>query len=100
MPSRYRQQVVDYKYAQLPEDIKYIKKKQKKKVIRSNHKHMYVPCYFKYKIGYEIGTYCSICGRIGDHSILNFQSIEEINPNPEYPIFEREFLDNNKYVII
>lgn len=105
MPSEYKQQVVDYKYAQLPEDTKYKKKKKKKQVKRSDHKHIYVPCYFNYntyiyvnhkKIWvYVPGTYCPVCGRIGDRK---FDSIPIEKTNPNWPVFKKELLDLNKYV--
>ena len=93
------------KYAELPSEPKYKKKKTKKKIKRADHKHMYVPCYFDYKIctykdhkkirSYAVGTYCFICGRIGNYSWSNIP-IEEANP--DWPVFERELLDMNKYV--
>lgn len=101
----YKKSTLDYKYTPLPEEPKYKKKKQKKKIKKSDHKHVYVPCYFDYGMSvyknhkkiraYGSGTYCSICGRIGDYCFNNVL-IEEANP--DWPIFKREFLDLNKYV--
>ena len=42
MPSEYKQQVVDYKYSEIPEEPKYKKKKKKKQIKRSDHKHIYL----------------------------------------------------------
>lgn len=93
------------KYAELPSEPKYRKKKTKKKIKRADHKHIYVPCYFDYGMSiyknhkkirmYSSGTYCSICGRIDNYHFNNIP-IEEANP--DWPIFKRDFLDLNKYV--
>lgn len=105
MPTDYKENVIAYKYTPLPEESRYKKKKQKKKVKKSNHKHIYAPCYFDYGISvyrnhqkirvYSSGTYCSICGRIGNYYFNNVP-IEEANP--DLPIFKREFLDFSKYI--
>lgn len=105
MPSDYKEQVIAYKYAEIPEEPKYIKKKKPKRVLHSDHKHIYVPCYFNYntyiyvnheKIWvYGSGTYCPVCGRIGD---WKFDSIPIKKTNPNWPVFKKELLDLNKYV--
>lgn len=65
---------LQHKYAELPEEPKYVKKKKKQTVKRSKHKHQYADCIIDYGFTlkhpyYNAGRYCTICGRIGDISI-------------------------------
>ena len=56
---------------------KYIKKKESsvsKSKEMSNHKHEYVDCLFVKDDYPQKGTYCKICGKIGD---INFFELEE-----------------------
>lgn len=58
------------------------KNKYKKSRIKSNHKHQYKDCLIlekKSKLYYK-STYCTICGKIGDISI-----VETININTRLP---------------
>lgn len=58
------------------EELLYKPTKKKKKPKKANHKHVYENCVydivfdpahgFRDKIYHSIGTYCSICGKIGD----------------------------------
>lgn len=62
---------IQHKYAELPEEPRYIKKKKKKVHIKADHKHHYADIIFKPSkpstLPYNyIGKYCTICGRIGD----------------------------------
>ena len=58
---------------------KYIKKKESsvsKSKMKSKHKHEYVDCLFV-KNGYpHKGTYCKICGKIGDFEIFELEEFE------------------------
>lgn len=98
---------IQHKYAEIPEEPRYVKKKKPKRVVRSDHKHNYVSCYFNSNITvyrdkkripvYGCGMYCSICGRIGDTG-WNQIPVEDADPN--IPVFNRGLLDLNKYVSI
>lgn len=70
--------------------------------VRSNHKHTYESCKFRYSETYcipgkdakqhiftDLGTYCTICGKIGDRKMLfNTKDKEEFDAqHPEAPIF-------------
>ena len=71
MTGSYKESNIRYKYAEIPEEPVYKKKKKPQKIKKSNHKHHYAECLYdsemikglpyRYK-----GTYCTICGRIGD----------------------------------
>lgn len=91
MGSDYREQILAYKYAQIPEEPKHRKKKSKRKTKRSDHKHIYKPCYYKYgHLPYLVsGTYCSICGRHGGNTNWFDTPVKEADP--ELPIFEVSF---------
>lgn len=74
MSSEYKELVNQYKYAEIPEEPRYKKKKKPAAIKRSNHKHVYKPCLFKYTNWNNLkikdtygGEYCIICGRIKDH---------------------------------
>ncbi len=96
MPSEYKEMKIQYKYRELPEEPRY-KKKKKKVHKKSDHKHDYQPCLFKVPVWSYIkgkkerciyaGTYCTICGRIGD---ITVQKMEE---NNSLPIFSISFFD-------
>lgn len=66
MPSEWKEEKLKYKYAELPEEPKYVKKKKKVSVKKSNHKHIYEPCLLKYNKDMYGATYCIKCGRIDD----------------------------------
>ena len=86
--SDWKESAIRHKYAELPEEPRY----KKKKCIRSDHKHHYacgifnssVYTYFRGKKypSYNIITYCTICGRIND------VEMREHIPNPNLPIFK------------
>ena len=88
--SEWKKEKVKYKYTPLPEDPKYKKKKNKKIVKKSDHKHIYKPCYFKsqeyisftgkHKFHLWKGTYCCICGRINDMWIRDVRHVDESLP--------------------
>lgn len=89
---------LQHKYAEIPEEPRYIKKKKKKTVKKSTHKHQYADCMFDYGTTradgtpwYTAGRYCVICGRIGDIHIGG-----NLRPMKDKPIFKVGFLD--KYV--
>ncbi len=99
MPSIYKQWVNEYKYAEIPEEPRYRKKKKPMKIKRSDHKHVYEPCLFKVKKWDNLnvkpfygGSYCIICGRIKDFTIGS-----EIITNYSAPTFEIEDM-SAKYV--
>jgi len=85
-------------------------KKKKKKIVRSDHKHVYAPCTFywtcpenwgglrcKKRTIYAIGSYCTICGRIGDSHILwNGEWTDDFDGLPQFEL--NDFLD--KFVTI
>lgn len=96
MPKSTKEYKLEYKYAELPEEpVKYRKKKKKKAPKKSDHKHHYVPC--MYDTGCYItrnglsfphihhGTYCDICGRIGN---LYFNFGEDDVDDSTLPVFE------------
>ena len=68
---------------------RYPKKKQKKKVKRSDHKHQYIKALFHDKsfIPWSLGEYCSICGRINDRTML-WNEITIQRYKEEYPVVE------------
>ena len=91
MPSEYKETKIQYKYSILPDEPKYVKKKKKKKIKKSNHKHQYEECIFRIEkytnlnLGeYFNGTYCPICGRIGDVDI----TLTKVELHENLPIFE------------
>lgn len=91
--SEWKEDVIKYKYDPLPEEVRYTKKKQKSKSKKSDHKHNYAKCLFattwhgqRRKVGFSDGTYCTICGRIGDRYIFNTLVSEDKNPD-NLPIF-------------
>lgn len=78
---------IQRKYKELPEQPRYKKKKKKVSVKRSNHKHIYHECLFSFNnfFGEDYmgaGTYCPICGRIGDINIAS-----KVITNDDLPIF-------------
>lgn len=88
------------------EESKYKSKKESSishSSARSNHKHMYNACKFRYSQTYPIpgkdaktytftdtGKYCSICGKISDRKMLHTEdSMKKFDlENPDAPIFE------------
>ena len=104
MPSEWKEDKLKYKYTPLPEQPKYQKKKQKKSRKKVDHKHNYVSCIFAYhwptsgKVGYHEGTYCPVCGRIGNHLFYNILGKTHDLPE-DLPVFWNvDWLD--KYVSI
>ena len=77
---------IQRKYKELPEQPRYKKKKKKISVKRSNHKHIYNECLFSFCFFGEpymgAGTYCTICGRIGDIDVAS-----KVITNNDLPIF-------------
>lgn len=91
---------IQYKYAEIPNEPRYIKKKKKKVIKRSNHKHHYEDCFFDpgvtlgNKKWYYKGRYCTICGHIGDMYIGG-----NIQLTTDEPVFKiNDVLD--KYVTL
>ena len=84
---------LQYKYAEIPEESRYVKKKKKKIVKKSNHKHQYAECIFDSGIplGKWEGRYCTICGRIENMTIGH-----NIQLTDDKPIFKAGLFD--KYV--
>ena len=92
---------------------KYIKKKESsvsKSKMKSKHKHEYVDCLFV-KNGYpHKGTYCKICGKIGDFEIFELEEFENglfrILDHDEifekYKDLEKIYMENifQKYVVL
>lgn len=96
MGSSYREMSEKYKNAKRSpivdeEDTKYHKRKSKKKVKRSDHKHQYVkvlihqPDFFS---PWSVGKVCSICGRIDDREMLWGKSEKEVRELYDYPVKE------------
>lgn len=80
-----------------PEEVAYQKKRDSslsRAAAKTKHKHNYIPCYFKYgynwtnQIFYESGTYCPICGKIGEIHWLQNISVTDLDPS--LPVFERD----------
>lgn len=77
--SPFKKEFLDMKYAYVDGENdaphKQLKKKNRTKIKRSKHKHEYVNAIFYYPstfLGktqqfYYLGSYCSICGKIGDY---------------------------------
>lgn len=91
--SEWKEEAIKYKYAPLPEEAAYVKKKKKLRVKRSDHKHIYAKCLFattwpgqRRKVGFSEGTYCTICGRIGDRYITTTLVSDDKNPD-NLPVF-------------
>ena len=72
---------------------RYRKRAQKHGSKKSDHKHSYSKCVFEYgvysfdrrrghilgdKTAFGIGTYCTVCGKIGEVNFVN--AWEELNP--------------------
>ena len=88
------------------EEPKYKSKKESSvshSSIKSKHKHVYAPCKFTYSQTYaipnkdakiyhftDIGTYCTICGKIGDRKMSWKPEYKENfnKENPNAPVFE------------
>jgi len=51
------------------------KKKARKSVKKSDHKHLYEAC-LVYNETISSGTRCKICGKIGDYKFFEFEKIE------------------------
>ena len=81
-------------------DAPYKKKKKKKKPVRSDHKHDYAPCVFSWKEtplcgdyprkeyeAHAVGSYCSICGKIGDmHYLWKGEWADDYDGLPQFEI--------------
>lgn len=88
---------IQHKYAELPDEPRYKKKKKKVPHIKSKHKHCYASALFDCghytyfhgvkKPSYYIVEYCTVCGRIND--VISNNKI--INPN--LPVFKVKFED-------
>lgn len=75
------------------DEPKYRKKKKSNVPIarkKAKHEHDYKTCFLKYKfdfnekkIYYSKAYYCSICGKIGDASLIPDKQMNE-----EYPVFK------------
>ena len=71
---------------------------------KSNHRHKYTPCILSYPmlsrfngssdLGYALGSYCSICGKVGD---IKFSETERISNSPLYRVLsDEEMLERHK----
>lgn len=95
--SDWKQESINRKYAPIPEDAPYHRKRAKKKNVRSNHKHEYeqvcidshtyvcrhgaeVKCYY-------LATRCKVCGRVGDVKV----SHELHEPPDGMPLYDVPF---------
>jgi hypothetical protein len=93
-------------------EIPKYKKNTKSNVSKSNqkskHKHLYVPCKFSTYTGWawrkepliEYGTYCTICGKIGEKKWFMYEKdlAEWKVKNAEAPTFElSEFTAKNVF---
>lgn len=85
MPSDWKEDKLKYKYDPIPEEVSYKKKKTKKAVKKSDHKHKYAYCIFSRKgpqdsqsFDYSYGTYCTICGRIGDRVFFGHDNPDNV----------------------
>jgi hypothetical protein len=81
-------------------DAPYKKEKKKKKSARSDHKHTYVPCVFSWKQmpiwgdyprkeyeSHGIGSYCSICGKVGDlHYLWKGDWVDDYDGLPQFKL--------------
>lgn len=91
MPTDWKEDKLKYKYDPIPEEVSYKKKKIKQKIKKSDHKHQYEPCIFANqwpnpeKIGYKKGTYCPICGRIGER--YSYYTLIDAEDLDNLPIF-------------
>lgn len=101
MPTTWKEDKINYKYTELPEEPGYRKKAPKRKVKKSNHKHIYADCAIKFLGenadsffgGYIPGTYCTICGKVH-----NIKFIFDDRPTDNVPHFivEGKILDYKK----
>ena len=83
---------------EIPKHKKNTQSDVSKSKLKSNHKHTYVPCKFSTHTGWswrkepmiEYGTYCTICGKIGEKKWL--MSTEDVaeweSENAAAPTFE------------
>ena len=96
----------DKEFGIVEEEIPYKRKKESStshSSAKSKHKHMYKACKFRYSQTYPIpgkdvktytftdtGTYCIICGKIGDRKMLHAENtMKQFDlENPGAPIFE------------
>lgn len=100
MGSSYKEMCNEYKNQRrmLADDLPIIRKKKKRKQVKkSNHKHKYRPMIFMRKgrrldnteyVTYNAGFACEICGRVDDFYFLWGNQEEKINyfklENPNY----------------
>lgn len=72
------------------DEIPKYKKKSKKAVAKSKHKHIYKDCLILDKSSgrYHKSVYCTICGKIGDTSIIETVSLS----NRMYRVLSQEEL--------
>ena len=106
MPSEWKEEKLKYKYAEIPEEPTYRKKKPKKKVSRSDHKHLYRKAIFTIKSDYthrvyfKPGKYCTICGKIKDIAFLEtYPSLAAVEESG-LPFFEEPISFSDTYVAI
>lgn len=99
--SEWKEAAIEYKYAEIPEKPQYKKKKKKKKIKKSDHKHIYASCmyndgFYTYRNGEIVpmlwyGTYCIICGRIGDIT-YNTDKLTKKLPIFEISLFKDKYI--------
>ena len=92
-------------YSQLDEIPRHKKKSKAKTPKKSQHKHTYKPCVIEYPLDwykkehersgekqFSIGTYCAICGKIGElKRWYHTENESELNPETRtLPIFWTE----------
>jgi len=87
---------LQYKYADISDEVKYTKKKKKKSIKKANHKHKYEPCLFNlgHSFGYNDlhlypGAYCPICGKIEDIRFINIYSNTDGLPVFSISVFDK-----------
>ena len=98
----------------LPEEIPKHRKKRtsskSKSYLKSNHKHEYVDALFIHNFKPHRGTYCRVCGKIGNMFTFETECTEDgyyrtLNPQEifsKYPNHERIKIDDlwQKYVAV
>ncbi len=103
MPSEWKEEKLKYKYTELPEEPIRGKKKSKKKIKKSDHKHLYTDCiltvygYYSDSVHYVRGSYCPICGKI-DNVFLQDRFTEYEAERSGLPFFREKIDFFSKYV--